>query len=106
MSKYAIIETGSKQYYIEPNSVLEVEKLEVPEDKKEIHLENVLLVRDENKLHIGTPYVKGAKVVCQFLGHFRGPKVIHFKFKRRKDSRRKKGHRQELSRLRVKEIKG
>ncbi|MCM8775752.1 MAG: 50S ribosomal protein L21 [Candidatus Omnitrophica bacterium] len=104
MSNYAIVETGSKQYRVEPNTILEIEKLDLPKDQKEIFLERILLVRDGQEIHVGTPLVAGAKVVCDNLGEFAGPKLIAFKFRRRKASRTKWGHRQKLLRLRVKEI--
>ncbi len=104
MSTYAIIETGSKQYRVEPKQVLEIERLEIPKDQKEVSLEKVLLIRDGDKVQVGNPLVSGAKVVCDYLGEFRAPKVISLKYRRRKASRRKKGHRQTLSRLLVKEI--
>ncbi len=104
MSRYAIVETGSKQYRVEPKDVIEVERLTVPEGQKEIALEKVLFAQDGDKVHVGTPLLKGAKVVCELLANFRGSKVISFKYRRRKASRRKRGHRQELSRLLVKEI--
>ena len=104
MSSYAIIETGSKQYRVEPKTLLEVERLEIPEGKKEISLDRVLLVHDGKQLHVGTPLVAGAKVVCEYLGEIRGKKVVSFKFRRRKNSRKKHGHRQEIARLLVKEI--
>ncbi len=105
MSKYAIITTGSKQYRVEPKDVIEVEKLSLPENQKEISLNQVLFIRDGEKFHVGNPEVKGASVLCDYLGEFRGPKVISLKYRRRKASRRKKGHRQDLVRLLVKEIK-
>ena len=104
MSNYAIIETGSKQYRVEPKQVLEIELLELPENPKEVSLEKVLLVRNGDKVKIGNPLVSGAKVVCDYVGEIRGPKVINFKYRRRKASRRKKGHRQDLIQLVVKEI--
>jgi large subunit ribosomal protein L21 len=104
MSKFAIIETGSKQYCVEPQTVLEVELLKAAEGQKEVVLDKVLLVKDGDKLSIGTPLVSNAKVVCEVLGEFRAPKVISFKYRRRKKSSRKVGHRQDLLRLRVKEI--
>ena len=56
-------------------------------------------------MKVGTPVISGAKVVCENLGEFRGPKVVHYRMRRRKSSRRKQGHRQDLLRLLVKEIK-
>jgi large subunit ribosomal protein L21 len=105
MSKYAIIETGSKQYRVEPKSVIEVELLEIPEGQKEVTLDKVLMVRNGEDIQVGTPHVKGATVICDYLGDMRGKKVIHFRFRRRKNSRRKHGHRQNYSRLVVKEIR-
>lgn len=104
MSKYAIIETGSKQYRVEPKTVLEVERFDVPENQKEVTLENVLLVADGENVRIGTPNVQGAKVICEYLGEVRGDKTISFRFRRRKNSRKKIGHRQDYAKLRVKEI--
>ena len=102
--KYAIIETGSKQYRVEEGTQLEVERLSGKEGT-EVKLSNVLLLRDGRKTEIGQPKVKGVTVICEVVKHLRGPKITVFKFKRRKDTRRKIGHRQELTRLRVKEIK-
>ena len=105
MSVYAIVETGSKQYRVEPQNILEVEKISVGPDQKEVSLDHVLLLCDGDRLHIGTPTVRGAKVLCDYLGDIRSKKVISFKFRKRKASRRKHGHRQDISRLRVREIK-
>ncbi len=105
MSIYAIIETGSKQYRVQPKDILEVEILPLAEGQKEIELNKVLLVHDGEKIQVGNPTVAGASVICDFLGPMRARKVISFKFRRRKNSRRKKGHRQDLFRLLVKEIK-
>jgi large subunit ribosomal protein L21 len=104
MSTYAIVETGSKQYRVEPKTILEVEKFEVAEGQKEVSLDKVLFIRNGENVTVGTPVVSGAKVICDYLGEFKGPKVVHFRFRRRKNSRRKKGHRQPLVRLQVKEI--
>ena len=104
MSSYAIIASGSKQYRVEPKTVIEVEKLEIPENQKEISLNQVLFLRQGDNIRVGAPFIQGAKVLCDYLGDFRGPKVISFKFRRRKASRKKHGHRQDLTRLQVKEI--
>ncbi|HNX69447.1 MAG TPA: 50S ribosomal protein L21 [Candidatus Omnitrophota bacterium] len=104
MSNYAIIETGSKQYWVVPNQVIEVELLSAAEGQKEVTLDQVLLVQDGGNVKIGTPTVAGAKVVCENLGEMRGIKTVHYRMRRRKSSRRKRGHRQDLLRLRVKEI--
>jgi large subunit ribosomal protein L21 len=105
MSNYAIIETGSKQYRVEPKSVIEVEKLDLTEGQKEVTLDRVLLVRKGDDVQVGTPHVKGATVICDYVGATQGKKVINFRFRRRKNSRRKIGHRQQFSKLVVKEIR-
>jgi large subunit ribosomal protein L21 len=105
MSTYAIIESGSKQYVVEPKSVIEVEKFEIPENQKEVSLDKVLFIRQGDQVHIGTPVIKGASVLCDFVGNYKTKKVINFRFRRRKSSRRKQGHRQHLIQLVVKEIR-
>ena len=105
MSQYAIVSTGSKQYRVEPKNVIEIERLNLPENQKEVSLEQVLFIRDGEKIHVGDPWVKGASVLCDYLGEFRAPNVISLKYRRRKASRKKHGHRQDLIRLLVKEIK-
>lgn len=104
-SNYAIIETGSKQYRVEPNSIIDVELLDVPEKRKTVSLDKVLLFRDGEKVHVGTPVLKGVTVTCDYLGEVRAKKVVAFKFRRRKDSKSIHGHRQDYTRLKVKEIK-
>lgn len=100
---YAIIKTGGKQYKVSPNDIFEVEKIDV-ESGKAVNLEEVLLVSDEGKITVGQPTVKGAKVKCEVVKQYRGEKVISFKYKRRKDFKKKIGHRQSLTSLKVKEI--
>ena len=105
MATYAIVETGSKQYWVEPKSVLEVELIGGAEAQKEVVLDRVLFYTDGTKVNIGAPTLKGTQVICENLGTMRTPKVIHYRMRRRKASRRKHGHRQTLLRLCVKEIK-
>lgn len=105
MSNYAIIETGSKQYCVELKSVIEVEKLDLTEGQKEVSIDKVLLVRKGEEVQVGAPFIKGAVVICDFLGATKAKKVTHMRFRRRKNSRRKHGHRQQLTKLIVKEIR-
>ena len=100
---YAIIETGAKQYKVQKDDVILVEKLDAKEGK-EVKLGKVLLVKEGNSIQVGTPYISGASVVCNVLGVERQPKVIAFKFKRRKSEKKKIGHRQDLMRLKIKSI--
>lgn len=99
---YAIVETGGKQYRVEPNWTVMVEKLDA-EPGQEVVLDKVLLAGgDECK--VGSPYVEGASVKAEVLSQARQAKVIVFKRRRRKDSKSKHGHRQYCTMLRIKEI--
>ena len=101
---YAIIEVGGKQYNVQKGDVLEVEKQKAAEETKEIIIERVLLVSKDSSLDVGQPYVKGAHVTVEILGQIKARKVMSFKYKRRKSTHWKKGHRQQLTRLKIKEI--
>lgn len=100
---YAIVKTGNKQYRVSPKDIFEVESLSKKEGAS-VTLSDVLLVGDGDKIHFGTPKVKNASVVCEVLGEGRGPKIIAFKFRRTESYRKKRGHRQGFTRLKVKEI--
>lgn len=105
MSSYAIVESGSKQYWVEANSVIQVDRLPIEATEKKYTLDKVLFFKDGDSVKIGEPVIKGAQVICEHLGPVRGPKVINYRYRRRKASARKVGHRQDLSSLRIKEIK-
>ncbi|HEX7471661.1 MAG TPA: 50S ribosomal protein L21 [Candidatus Limnocylindrales bacterium] len=100
---YAVIETGSKQYRVEVGTQLEVELLDV-EPGQTITLDRVLLVADGETSAIGRPIVDGAKVTAEVLRRERGVKTISFKYRPKARRRVKKGHRQELTILRVEDI--
>ena len=100
---YAVIETGGKQYRVEVGTELEVELLDV-EPGETITLERVLLVADGETSAIGRPIVDGATVSAEVLRQDRGPKLISFKYRPKARSRVKKGHRQELTVLRIADI--
>lgn len=104
MGTYAIIETGGKQLRVEPNQLIAIERVKAAKTKKEVSLDKVLAVQKGEALEVGNPYVRGAKVVCEFLAEKKDSKKIIFKMRRRKNYRRKNGHRQIISELRVKEI--
>lgn len=104
MESFAIIQTGGKQLRVEPEQVIDVERLTLGKGSKEVLLDKVLVARKGKSLEVGSPYVKGAKVLCEYLGEKKGPKTIIFKMRRRKNYRRKTGHRQIFSELRIKEI--
>lgn len=99
---YAVIRTGGKQYHVAPDQILEIEK--IPGNAGDIvELGEVLLVGGD-KPQIGAPLVSGACVGAQIIEQRRGPKIIVFKKKRRQNYRRKRGHRQELTAIRITEI--
>jgi large subunit ribosomal protein L21 len=101
---YAVVETGGKQYRVSAGDRFEVERLEA-EAGQPVTFDRVLLVADEGKLTAGTPLVEGASVLADVVEHRRGEKQIVWKMKRRKGHRRKHGHRQEFTVVKVKEIK-
>ena len=101
---YAVIETGAKQYRVEVGTELEVELLDV-EPGQSITLERVLLVVDGAEATVGTPIVAGAAVEAEVLGQTRGDKVIAFKYRPKARRRVKKGHRQDLTVLRIADIR-
>jgi large subunit ribosomal protein L21 len=102
---YAVIETGSKQYRVSAGDTLEVERLPVDAGKT-VTFERVLLVNNEGKVTTGAPTIAQATVEADVVEHIRGQKTVAFKMKRRKGYHKKIGHRQELSVVRIKEIKG
>lgn len=99
---FAVIKTGGKQYRVVPDDVLEVGKIE-GEVGSIIQLNEVLVVGGDTPV-LGIPTVAGASVAVEVLDHKRGPKVIAFKKRRRKNSRRKRGYRDEITVLRISEI--
>ncbi len=100
---YAIIETGGKQYRVEPGATIQVET--VPGDiGAQVEIDQVRLVHAEAGLMIGQPLVKGAKVTAEILRHGRTRSITVFKKKRRKNYRRTRGHRQGFTKLLIKSI--
>ncbi|WP_413207488.1 50S ribosomal protein L21 [Rhodospirillum sp. A1_3_36] len=98
---FAVIKTGGKQYKVAENDVIDIEKLEA-EEGATVEFDSVLAVGDQ----IGAPLVEGAKVTGQVIAQFRDKKVIIFKKKRRQNYRRKAGHRQSLTKIRITGIAG
>jgi large subunit ribosomal protein L21 len=101
---YAVLETGSKQYRVAAGDTLEIERLAV-EAGQSVTFDRVLLVNQEGKVAVGSPTVSGATVVADVVEHIRGEKKLTFKMKRRKGYHKSIGHRQELTVVKVKEIK-
>jgi large subunit ribosomal protein L21 len=100
---FAVIKTGGKQYRVAQGDVLEIEKLNI-EAGKSVTFDEVLLVENNGETMIGTPYVDKAKVKAVVLESFKDEKIIVFKKKRRKQYKKKTGHRQLLTRIKIEEI--
>lgn len=101
---YALVEFKGKQYKAEKDALLKVDKIEA-EVGSALDIDSVLLVSGDN-VTVGAPYVKGAKVSAVVESHKKDPKIIIFKYKSKKDYRRKNGHRQQYSYIRIKDIAG
>lgn len=101
---YAVVETGAKQYKVTPGDTLQVERLQADQGNT-VTLDRVLLVNKEGQVTVGTPTVSNASVVADVVKHIRGEKVTTFKMKKRKGYHKTQGHRQELTILKIKEIK-
>lgn len=97
---YAVIETGGKQYRVQEGDVISVEKLSAEAGDK-VTLDKVLLLNDDKAVKIGAPYVEGAKVEATVVENGKGDKVIIFKYKAKKDYRKKQGHRQPYTMLTI-----
>lgn len=102
---YAIIEVGAKQYKVKEKDLISVETQD-QKPGKEFAIGKVLLVKDGKDLHVGKPHLKDHKVLAKVVKEIRGEKLISFKYRRRKDSRWKKGHRQNLSVVEIVKIGG
>lgn len=100
---YAVVRTGGKQYRVSPGDLIRVESLEA-EPGATVELAEVLLTSSGGAVQVGTPLVSGAKVTATVVEQGREKKILVFKMKRRKNERRKRGHRQQVTTLRVLEI--
>ena len=101
---YAIIESCGKQYKVAEGDVVFFEKLDAEEGKK-VTFDKIVLVSDNGKVQVGTPYVKGVKVEGKVISHGKGKKIIVFKMKPKKNYRRKQGHRQPYTKVEITTIK-
>ncbi|MGQ9871761.1 50S ribosomal protein L21 [Leptodesmis sp.] len=100
---YAIIETGGKQLRVEPGRFYDVERLAAEPDAK-VNIDKVLFVESDGEIQVGQPLVEGAIVEATVMRHLRGRKVIVYKMRPKKKTRKKQGHRQELTRLMIDNI--
>lgn len=101
--KYAIFEDGGKQYKAVEGGIVEVDRYQV-EPGEDIDLDRILLITDGEDVIIGDPWIKGAKIEAKVVEHFKGPKLVVFKYKPKQRYRVKKGHRQQFTRLQVNSI--
>lgn len=101
---YAIIETGGKQYKVQEGDVLYIEKLGAGEGEDFVFFDRVLAVSGDNGLVLGTPVVSGAKVSAKVERHGKGEKIIVYKYKAKKNYRRKQGHRQPYTKVTIGKI--
>ncbi len=103
MTAYAIVNTGGKQYRVQPGDTIRVESL--PGDEGDlVELEDVRMVSDEGEVTLGSPIVAGAKVTAEILGRGKAKKIIVFKYKAKTRYRKKNGHRQQYTELRITDI--
>ncbi|MEW6492506.1 MAG: 50S ribosomal protein L21 [Cyanobacteriota bacterium] len=100
---YAIIETGGKQVRVEPGRFYDIELLPV-EPEESVIINSVLFVQHDGEVTIGQPFIEGATVEATVMRHFRGRKIIVYKMKPKKKTRKKRGHRQEITRLMINSI--
>ncbi len=100
---YAIAETSGQQFWFEVDRYYDIDRLNVKE-KDKITLEKVLLLKDKNSINIGKPYIEDAKIELEVISHKRDKKILVYKMRPKKKTRRKMGHRQELTRVMVKSI--
>ena len=100
---YAVIKTGGKQHKVAEGEILKVEKLKASEGEP-VHITDVLLIEKDGEVTFGSPFIEGAKVTAKILRHGKEDKVTIIKMKRRKDYRKKQGHRQNYSEIQIEQI--
>ena len=101
---YAVIQTGGKQYKVKASEILKIEKLENSKPESKIEFKEILAYGDDKTIEIGAPFVDGAKVEAKLIKNGKNRTVLIFKKRRRKNSRRKNGHRQQYSLIKISKI--
>ena len=101
---YAVIQTGGKQYKVKASEILKIEKLENDKTKSKIEFNEILAYGDDKTIEVGSPLVQGAKVEAELLKNGKNRTVLIYKKRRRKNSRRKNGHRQQYSLIKISKI--
>ena len=100
---YAVIKSGGKQHKVAEGEIITIEKIDA-EEGSNVEFSEVLAVNKEGNLQVGRPLLEGAKVIGKVINHLKAPKITIIKMKRRKDWRKKQGHRQNLSKVEIKSI--
>ena len=101
---FAIIQTGGKQYKVKASEILKIEQLESLKPESKIEFNEILAYGDDKNIEVGSPLVKGAKVEAELIKNGKNRTILVFKKRRRKNSRRKNGHRQRFSLIKIKKI--
>ena len=101
---FAVIQTGGKQYKVKASDILKIEKLKNSKPESKVEFNEVLAYGDDKTLEVGSPLVKGAKVEAELMKNSKNRTILIFKKRRRKNSRRKNGHRQQYSLIKIKKI--
>ena len=101
---YAVIKTGGKQYKVKAGEILKIEKLQDSKPNSKIEFNDILAYGDDKTIEIGAPTISGAKVEAELIENSKNRTVLIFKKRRRHNSRRKNGHRQEFSKIRINKI--
>ena len=104
MMSFAVIQTGGKQYKVKASEILKVEKLENSKPESKIEFKEILAYGDDKNIEVGLPLVQGAKVEAELIKNGKNRTVLIFKKRRRKNSRRKNGHRQQYSLIKISKI--
>jgi len=101
---FAIIKSGGKQYSVKPGDTLKVDRINA-EENSDIEIKDVLAVSEDGQLSVGAPFVSGAVVTAKVVSHLKGDKILVFKRKRRKDYKKRIGHRSSLTTIKIEDIK-
>ena len=101
---FAVIQTGGKQYKVKASDILKIEKIKDSKPESKIEFNEILAYGDDKNLEVGSPLVKGAKVEAELLKNSKNRTILIFKKRRRQNSRRKNGHRQQYSLIKIKKI--
>ena len=101
---YAVIQTGGKQYKVKAGEILKVEKLQESKPSSTVDFKEILAYGDDTNIEVGSPIIKGAKVEANLIKNSKNRTVLIFKKRRRKNSRKKNGHRQQYSLIRINKI--